>query len=427
MAGDVWESISAIATDVLEQRFLPTSTLLPEHCKYEDALLFAYMACGTANPKWEKHCVERLNLAIGQDTREMSHCALFRGLCGLGWTVEHVSQILGGASESDEPQLMPQKIPGEDPNEEIDTAVTQRLHSGIQAGDFDLISGLVGYGVYFLERWPAGRSIEGLESVIVALESIAEDVDSGTTWCSPPETLPAWQRIESPAGYYNLGVAHGVPGVVQFLCQVVKTGIKTPRVSSLLDRAIAWLLAQAGSDRKRLRFSSWVNSNGESRDAQPVWCYGDLGIAAILLQVEKGCANRTIGTLAHDMLETCLELPVHLYHVQDAGLCHGATGVAHIYNRIYQMEGDPRFRDAALQWYESALDMFRPGTGVGGYSKCLMPDRQGTVVWEGWPAFLDGSIGIALALLGAVTHVEPRWDRALLLSSRFSRTGIKAT
>jgi hypothetical protein len=29
--------------------------------------------------------------------------------------------------------------------------------------------------------------------------------------------LPAWQRERAPASYYNLGVAHGIPGVIAFL------------------------------------------------------------------------------------------------------------------------------------------------------------------------------------------------------------------
>jgi hypothetical protein len=39
-------------------------------------------------------------------------------------------------------------------------------------------------------------------------------------------------------------------------------------------------------------------------------------------------------------------------------------------------------------------------------------------VWEPSPAFLDGAIGVALALLSAVAPIEPAWDRMLLLSSR---------
>jgi hypothetical protein len=36
------------------------------------------------------------------------------------------------------------------------------------------------------------------------------------------------------------------------------------------------------------------------------------------------------------------------------------------------------------------------------------------------PSFLEGSVGIALALLAAVSPKDPEWDRLLLLSGRSS-------
>src|SRR5208282_1867231 len=109
-----------------------------------------------------------------------------------------------------------------------------------------------------------------------------------TTWRTPAELIPDRERKLCPAGYYNLGVAHGVPGVAQLLCQIARTRIEPDTVSCLLDGTLAWLIAQAGSDKERLRFKAWVNSHGESSNARPVWCYGDLGVAAVLLQAGNG-------------------------------------------------------------------------------------------------------------------------------------------
>jgi len=121
---------------------------------------------------------------------------------------------------------------------------------------------------------------------------------------------------------------------------------------------------------------------------------------------------------ANDLLDHCLAWPPDQAGVGDAPLCHGAAGVAHIFNRIYQSENDPRCRDAAIFWLERALAMRQPGTGVGGFSSLTRPDPSGPIVWEANPAFLDGAIGVALTLLAATTPVEPAWDRMLLLSTR---------
>lgn len=420
---NAWRSIRAIATDVLK-RFYPATNVLPleRHVAYEEAILFAYMARCTGEAEWGQRCVERLNDAIEENYHRTLAFSLFGGLSGLGWTVEHVQRILGETLNNEECRDKARKgnVPDEDQNEETDSALIQRLQMPVQRGQFDLIHGLVGYGIYFLERWPQGHSAEGLGLVIDALERISEDKGSGTTWYSTPETIPESDRKQCPWGYYNLGVAHGVPGVVQFLYQVSQAGIEAQKVLSLLDRTLTWLIAQTESNSANgLRFGSWITPRGNSRLARPTWCYGDLGIAAVLFQVGDGMGNRTLKKFASDMFENCLKLPFELYRIEDAGLCHGATGVAHIYNRMYQLGSDRRFRDAALNWYDRALAFFSPGYGVGGY--CKRVRREGEGAWEPWPAFLDGSIGIALALLGAVTSVEPQWDRALLLSSRFSQ------
>lgn len=411
MAGRAWQSINAILTDVLEQRYL--SNALPWiHSPYEDSILFAYMALGTSDPIWRERCIDRLNKAMEQSTGVVATVSLFGGLCGLGWTVEHISQALNEQASQ-----------REDLNEEVDAAVIGQLLPPKRVCVFDLINGLVGQGVYFLERWPLGRSEEGLRLVIRGLNESAENASGTSTWRTAPEVLPDRERKLYPNGYYNLGLAHGVPGVLHFLCQVVETGIETETVNCLLDRTLAWLMAQSGSDKERLRFKAWVSSCGISRDARPVWCYGDLGVAAVLLQIPDRSANDVLGTLVYGILENCLRLPTESYHIQDGCLCHGAGGIAHIYNRLYQRVGDQRFRDAALNWYDHLLKMYQAQRGVGGYLKYATTGPGGTAAWEPWPGLLDGSIGIALALLAAVTPVEPRWDRLMLLSRCLDETG----
>jgi hypothetical protein len=88
--------------------------------------------------------------------------------------------------------------------------------------------------------------------------------------------------------------------------------------------------------------------------------------------------------------------------------------VAHIFNRIYQSEGDVRCRDAALQWFDRTLKLRRPDSGIGGYQ--ALKRVNGDSVWESSPSFLDGAVGIGLALLAGLTSITPSWDRLLLVS-----------
>jgi len=99
--------------------------------------------------------------------------------------------------------------------------------------------------------------------------------------------------------------------------------------------------------------------------------------------------------------------------VVDAGLRHGVAGRAHLLNRLFQATGEEPFADAARAGFGRLLEMRRPGEGIGGF-RAQAPGADGRPVWADDPGLLNGSAGIGLALLAAVSAVEPAWDRLLL-------------
>jgi hypothetical protein len=101
--------------------------------------------------------------------------------------------------------------------------------------------------------------------------------------------------------------------------------------------------------------------------------------------------------------------------VRDAGLCHGAAGLAHLFNRMYQATGEARLAAAARFWFERTLDMRRPGRGIAGYS-AYHPREKESSSWNDDPGLLSGAAGIALSMMSAITPIVPSWDRMLLVS-----------
>ena len=280
-----------------------------------------------------------------------------------------------------------------------------------------MIGGLVGFGTYFLERLPRQVAYEGLAAVLDQLESISKQTDEGVTWHTGCELVPEWHREQCPEGYYNLGVAHGIPGIIHLLSEVAaRSAALSERSLRLLEGAMRWLMARQRPVGSVSRFTSWLVPGKEDDDSRMAWCYGDLGILAILWQVSRRWNRSDWRQFALDLLDHCLAWPLDKSGVVDAPLCHGAAGIAHIFNRMYQAEGDLRCRRAALDWYKRTLAFREPGSGVGGYWRFTRPNPLQPPKWEASPAFLDGATGIALAFLAAVTPIEPSWDRILLLS-----------
>lgn len=435
MLNSAREAVDAITDAVMSKDHDETTQEALLGRTYEAALLYGYLAITRNDYVWAAHATECLNCAIAEVAKQLRSLDFFGGLSGLGWTVEHLSQLLNQASFAvDEyPNVNPayednranEEPPiDEDLNAEIDTALLSNLQQYNSSRPYDLISGLVGFGVYFLERAPKETATQGVREVFDRVEALAERTPDGVTWYSGPDLLPGWQQKLCPNGYYNLGVAHGIPGIIHFLSEVSATAIvDKQRSHRLLEGAVNWLIAQRRPAGSRSIFGSWIVPGERQSDSRLAWCYGDMGILAVLFQVARRTDREDWHKFANELLYHCLDWPQEVSGIKDASLCHGAIGIAHMFNRLYQSEKDPRCREAALIWFERALGMRQHSSSAGGFFR-LRPNPNGQNVWEASPAFLDGAIGVALALISAMTSVEPAWDRMLLLSGRSSTSQL---
>jgi hypothetical protein len=254
-----------------------------------------------------------------------------------------------------------------------------------------------------------------LKQVIDHLQRRAMHTSDGTTWWTPVAELRAAGRAEFPGGYANLGVAHGVPGVIGLLSQAIARGVAVGPSVTLLDGAVRWLLAQQLSASPGAHFGYYAGAGASSEPARLAWCYGDLGIAATLLMAGQATGETAWKRQAVRIALTAARRTFASSGVEDAALCHGAAGVAHLFNRLYQATGEPELLDAAQRWFAATLRLHNDEHGVGGFPARQTQGPQAGQ-WTDEPGFLEGAAGVALALLAATTNVAPAWDRVLLAS-----------
>lgn len=328
----------------------------------------------------------------------------FSGFAGVAWAVAYLS------AEDDEG--------ADDPLAGVDPAIYDLVEDPGWAGPFDLVSGLVGFGVYALERLPRPSASRCVARIVDALSKRAEPRGRGLAWRTRSEHLSPLQQERNPEGWYDLGVAHGVPGIVAFLAQACAAGVEEKAARELLDGAVEWVLEERAASTDGLPF--WIPLDGDRHPARNAWCYGDPGVAAVLLLAGRCVGQRSWEATARDIALEAAARPLERAGVVDASLCHGAAGLAHLYNRVFQRTGDGDLGRAAREWFERALSMRSPGIGHGGYLTALKAG-DGSLTYEADPSLLSGAAGIAMALGAAVSAVEPGWDRLLLLSSRFER------
>lgn len=371
------------------------------------ALFFGYVALGETGGLRDAHA-ERALAHLESAAALLPYnpeLGFYGGCAGVAWTVDHLQKqgILSGHG---------------DLNEEIDEALLARLEQKPWKGLPELVDGLSGFGLYALDRPPGRWARVMVDRVLDQLAATAEVLPRGTAWFEHPEQLAPVLLPLHPDGAFNLGVAHGNPGVIGFLAEACAKGFRKAR--PLLDSAMEWLLS---CKYPHPDGSIFGRTFGRDQCPNPAgcrlsWCYGDLGIAAVMMMAAINLGQESWREEAVQLALACTRRPDPEYGVKDAGLCHGAAGNAHLFLRLYQATGLAPFRLSASRFYAMALGMRDDSFEAGGY-KAFLPSMEGDVEaagsWLALPGLLMGSTGIGLSLLSATTAVEPCWDRQLLV------------
>jgi len=306
---------------------------------------------------------------------------LARGIAGLAFALELLEGDGGGEGEGD----------GDgdgdgDPNRAIDEALADEVASDREI-PAELMRGLAGRAVYARQRLSRASGTALHDAIVERLVAMAEPQPGGVAWRSAPDPRHADRALcaRYPDGWFDLGVAHGAPAVIAALAGGGERAADTARAG------MSWMWHQ----RRTGGGPAFAALAGEAPHEEPGWCYGDEGIGAVLF-----LAARTLGDQAWEArwLEVLEAAAARRAPTLSLALCHGAAGLAHIDNSVYQATGASWARDAAIDRLDQLLDRL-PGE----------LDRLP-------PGLLDGQAGIALALIAALGADEPAWDRALALS-----------
>jgi hypothetical protein len=324
----------------------------------------------------------RMDRAIAAMAHDQMQPWLFDGFAGIAWVAHHLYGE--GAAE-------------------VDAAIAQVARR--RSASHELCGGVAGLGVYALDRPRAG-----LSGVLASLGSSAVRDADGVAWETPVALLPPGVVPPGTRRHINLGLAHGLPGVIGMLALARAAladraiagggGAGGPRSggamsAELLDGAVRWLLASRLPEDTASWFPAWVDPGVARVPGRQGWCYGDAAIARVLWLAAEAADEPAWRRIALQVARRAAARPLPEGGELDAGLCHGSAGLGHIFNHHWQATGERVFADAARRWFRLALARLDHLSGDG---------------------LLSGKTGVALALLHAVTPRAPTWDRVLLLS-----------
>ncbi|MCW5809151.1 MAG: hypothetical protein KIT31_42750, partial [Deltaproteobacteria bacterium] len=244
----------------------------------ERTLYWAYTASVIDEPFAAAAYEAALEALVADLQRGAQHPGLYNnGLAGMGWALCHVL-------DADAPEARSAL-------EVIDEALVRVVAVERWRGHHDLVQGLAGLGVYFLERLAAGPApiaLDGLHRVVAHLDALATHGELGATWLTPRALLPEHHRDAWPEGHFDCGLAHGVAGAIAFLARAAEVADAPPRARALCDEAVRWISAQRQAPDPSGRFPGMTFAGAGEDRTRAAWCYGDPGVASALWIASRG-------------------------------------------------------------------------------------------------------------------------------------------
>lgn len=176
------------------------------------SILLDYFHRIRSEKAFKKNAERHLSLAWNAMAQYGLRIELYSGFSGIGWALAH---LLGEDEISKRSKLLTN----------LNGKIVSQLSEQPISSAYDLTEGLVGIGVYALEARSLPLATECLHIIVNNLDKTALAQNGGLTWLSSPDNLSENQRALFPQGYYNLGLAHGVPGIIVLLARLVHAGI----------------------------------------------------------------------------------------------------------------------------------------------------------------------------------------------------------
>lgn len=361
-------------------------------------LLYAYLLKAFPDETINQHVsqlLDELSEALAQE--ELNH-SMSSGFAGIAFVFQHLRNM-GVISKDEDVNLS-----------EFDEYIAKGADIDFSFGNWDPLHGLISLGIYFLERNKETGDIHYLEKIIEQLSMLIKPFESNKVWVT-----------QGVAPYsddnYNFGLAHGMPGVLAFLSRVYALGIKQEEIKEMIKSCIPFLLNHECDVDSVSSFPSSIDvvKKEKKEDERPysrlAWCYGDLCVANALIHSGKALQN--------DMwLKKGIEVALCTTHrtfeesgCVDAGFCHGAVGIVHQYNRLYQITGNELFKNACFTWLAIMQQhYYKKGEGAAGYLFKKYKEESDKDNFERDYGLLSGLTGIGLVYLSLLSDLKPDWD-----------------
>lgn len=278
--------------------------------------------------------------------------------------------------------------------------------------DYDVISGVSGILSYTLNQSELRLvNAEIKDYLIFRCQNILLGKENVPGFYIPKEN----QFIEEDKkifknGNFNLGMAHGVPGIVISLCKIYNQN-RDWKTEEAIRKCANFLVMFL--DETEVRWGAYVSfeeylegkiKNVATRDA---WCYGTPGVSYALYVAGVSIKENRYKDIA---VRAMMSVTKNLQGIYSPTFCHGFAGVAYIFLRFYQMTNIKEFKIFA-EFLKNEIWKYYDETNPVGFKNIEHSQSTDQI------GLLSGVSGILLVLLAFEDIHRTRWDAAFQLDA----------
>ena len=335
--------------------------------------------------------LEQLQEQLDQQSFELSS-----GLAGQAWVLEYLNQA---DLEDYEPDLLT----------EVDQIFHDALNHQPWPGEIECVLGLAGYAPYAARRNKHSDQSALYGVIIKNFASVALQVNENElTWSQPENSVYRFEKDDPHKPEYNLGLAHGVPGIIASLIPAMQIDTLKDTTAKLLTQSCDWLIAQQNPHKhEECSFGSCVDQEHKSRLG---WCYGDLTIALTLARAGQVLDRPSYVDRALEIALKAAKRDAASGFINDAGLCHGFVGLVSIFQLLNKQMPHPELEKAAKYWLEFSLNQYNE-KGLKAFYSYYGETKE----HNQHHGFLMGNAGVGIGLISVLTD-DLDWAECLLMA-----------
>lgn len=287
---------------------------------------------------------------------------------------------------------------------------------------YDVIQGVSSVGRYILEQLAVPGFYELAQDiasslVLISKPSLIGGIEVPGWHLSPEDILNTYNQV-GEKGNFNLGLAHGIPGILAYLSISMLRGVFVEGQEEAIRRIALWVKEKSFIEKETIQWPNWVSFEEEvgkiqkketSRDA---WCYGTPGISRALLLAGKALKDENLISFAKTAFRDVFRRTRQEWRIPGPMLCHGISGLLMITREMSLEEGCRDLSEEVKKLEQILLSFYRSESPFG--FNDVEPCKKGGYTEVSKTGFLEGSAGALLTLLTLSTP-KPQWHLPLMI------------